>query len=790
MDFKLLSNYPKISDTLSEEFRALILMHMAKNKATRPQYLLNLYSSFLDIINLKNEHTERYSGLDILNDADAFYQQSHILIGFIHVEGKFSLGRKIALSCSVKHIFSGIAKNKGLYFPAMRWSSIDMIFIEKCIKLYHDKDKNITKLAYYNGWSAVDKEGNNHNLSLAKVYDSYGRDFTKLIQNTLQVYIRTQKIGSAGQINTRLISLLNNFTELRPNLLELKVALEPQNMTRFFLEILNLRLGRVVHNGESTKHFLSSKWPCIVRYYTDCFVRGGLFEEPIHDLITPAFKASKTKMSVSEGGLHKKQSVRLLTNIPLSITDSQAIERIFERVNRDIDHVRVVSQQLVDKIIYRHERNQELLKIGVVKPLSGNHCGATKYPDGLENLANTLATFNHYRFGFDGSKHNKYLLFLGCLGKSELLRKELNLPTIETIIPFLVQLVLEHPKLTPAWFIGWRLFSKNGDQIGFKQSGEQYVIVSNKERRGAHLAEQIIILTEHSKHIVESLISHTQLAREELKKQGCSDWRYMLITATGLSSKPKKVVQIATTRKEHKQFQNAFIAQSISRDGQVILSESESRDLADAINLRNVRSSRAVQVYLETYSVDAMVEALGHAKYTPDLLSRYLPDVILEYFNSRWVRIFQNAIIYEAMKDSPYLLDAVDLSPDELDRFLLNHSLGPLPEHIKKGKEVASSINREPNAIRSFDEIIVMLSVPLLQMLIAISNIVEKAQDGETLPEICEKWYETAVFIINHLTISTNGKSKCLATASALPFLEEAKLNPLNVHKIKDALCR
>ena len=425
-----------------------------------------------------------------------------------------------------------------------------------------------------------------------------------------------------------------------------------------------------------------------------------------------------------------------------------------------------------------------------MKPSSGNNRGNIKYPGGMDNFANTYATFNHYRFGFSRHSNSGYLLFLGCVSKSEILRKELNLPTIETIMPFLTQLVLEHPKLTPAWFIEWQLFSKNGDQIGFKQSGKQYVIVSNKGRRGPKLAEQVIILNEHSKHIVEALITHTKLARDELKKQGCSDWRYMLITATALTYKPRRVVQIATNRGEHKKFQSAFIVESTNCDGRIILSKSESSELADVINLRNVRSSRAIQVYLETYSVDAMVEALGHAKYTPDLLSRYLPDVILEYFNNRWVRIFQNAIIYEAMKDSPYLLDAVDLSPDELDRFLLNHSLGPLPEHIKKGKEVASSINSEPNAIRSFDEIIVMLSVPLLQMLIAISDIVEKAQDGETLPEICEKWYETAVFIINHLTISTNGESKCLATASALPFLEEAKLNPLNVHKIKDALCR
>jgi hypothetical protein len=44
-----------------------------------------------------------------------------------------------------------------------------------------------------------------------------------------------------------------------------------------------------------------------------------------------------------------------------------------------------------------------------------------------------------------------------------------------------------------------------------------------------------------------------------------------------------------------------------------------------------------------------MAEALGHKYYRPELLSFYLPESILNFFQSRWIRIFQKGIICEAI---------------------------------------------------------------------------------------------------------------------------------------------
>ena len=74
-----------------------------------------------------------------------------------------------------------------------------------------------------------------------------------------------------------------------------------------------------------------------------------------------------------------------------------------------------------------------------------------------------------------------------------------------------------------------------------------------------------------------------------------------------------------------------------------------------------------------------MAEALGHKDYFPDLLDRYLPRPIREFFQERWIRIFQTGIIVEALKDSPYLLRASSFeSMSDLDEFLRVHVLKKL----------------------------------------------------------------------------------------------------------------
>ncbi|WVV47951.1 hypothetical protein THH46_30435 [Pseudomonas sp. NA13] len=71
-----------------------------------------------------------------------------------------------------------------------------------------------------------------------------------------------------------------------------------------------------------------------------------------------------------------------------------------------------------------------------------------------------------------------------------------------------------------------------------------------------------------------------------------------------------------------------------------------------------------------------MSEALGHKSFDPSLLARYLPAPIWDFFQDRWIRIFQAGIIIEAMDGSPYKLKASGFDTlEQVEEFLLNHSI-------------------------------------------------------------------------------------------------------------------
>ncbi|MGL4224409.1 MAG: hypothetical protein ACRCSE_04595 [Vibrio sp.] len=116
--------------------------------------------------------------------------------------------------------------------------------------------------------------------------------------------------------------------------------------------------------------------------------------------------------------------------------------------------------------------------------------------------------------------------------------------------------------------------------------------------------------------------------------------------------------------------------------------------------------------YLKDKDVSLMAKSLGHDKYRQDLLSHYLPEPILQYFQSRWIRIFQKGIICEAMKDNKNLLKASSFNNiKELERFLFNHAL-----------KIKQSDSEDVAGNDANGKVLVGINVEVLKVLLAIQN--------------------------------------------------------------------
>lgn len=165
----------------------------------------------------------------------------------------------------------------------------------------------------------------------------------------------------------------------------------------------------------------------------------------------------------------------------------------------------------------------------------------------------------------------------------------------------------------------------------------------------------------------------------------------MFLTCITGFSRPSPITSVLSVHND----KSAAFKNRLKQFRQVI-GESEDQELHHLVsNLSptKFRATKGLQVYLDTGSAKAMSEALGHTKYKPELLSHYLPEPILAFFQSRWIRIFQKGIICESMKDSSMLLQASNFnSIEDLDKFLKSHvfSLPNIAHEVPKTKSMAA----------------------------------------------------------------------------------------------------
>lgn len=184
-----------------------------------------------------------------------------------------------------------------------------------------------------------------------------------------------------------------------------------------------------------------------------------------------------------------------------------------------------------------------------------------------------------------------------------------------------------HPKLASKL----QLFDEHGKKACYFQSGPQYILSSEKERRGRALAQQDVVLNDFSKSIIDFIIEHTQYAREYLKSIGNPDWKYLLLTCSlhkVVNPKAKSLlyknhVSLARFLKEKKRTLTEFK-----------LSEQEVGIMISTPMHRSIRRHRVLQIYLETRSQSAAAEALGHKGMQPQLLESYLPKPLMEFLQS------------------------------------------------------------------------------------------------------------------------------------------------------------
>lgn len=777
MNPKTLNELSLLKTALSVEYsNYLTLAAESSVSPGRRQQVLNIYAAYCYLVGKSN-----YSALEILNDSSSLKAHFQSLIGFVYSSDDITIMRRYSLGHQLKLLFRYIAQDKHLTLNEVKLSNLKITEdAMSCLAQFRMLNIDKTKAAYLIGWHVVSKEGKKQEVCLDTLYVNFGEAFTNKVHLALKNYALTQK-------SSTLTNLLKLFKRLFVGIstvysdrdgLTIEALLSHRHVQLFFHKVFKVLFAHSQAAQNSPKVF-HADWRNTIGYYTECFISTGVFAEPHKPFITPNWKDPKDTAPtfLIGGNATQPENLRWFANIPLKVKDEEAVSIIQQRIERDMAHIKHVCLLKLKELLEREDRNKAFRSAGSVKPLSSNsHNRQYHNLVGTDKLDNTVATFYAHGIAAKGNYPN----FLGFSGNVGELNTELNLPTKSTLNVLLTLLVMEHPLITPGWLAKWDLFDVNGNMVGYKLVGNQHIAVSWKSRKGATNAQQEVVLNEFSKSIVEFLIQHTQLSREQLKQKGDVYWRKMILTAT--HSNVIRPVSLNATLHSANDFYDWLQDKSLFDMNSDITSK-DTKAISDIHTLRSIRRHRGFQIYLETRSMDAVAEALGHEKKDVNLLTSYLPKPLMDFFNARWIRQFQNAILLEAMKDSVHRLDAVNMRAQDIEEFLNNHGISNIPEYFDHRFVQQATTDNEVSESLGFDQLTYTISTSLLQLLMAIRLAVESSDDGESFLDIVAHWYQSAVFVLDTLS---SGKHS--ADNELMEMLDIATNNKLDTGLIKGAL--
>ncbi|HHY0446265.1 TPA: hypothetical protein ACVU4T_003198 [Vibrio parahaemolyticus] len=778
MNVKTLNELSLLKTALSVEYsNYLALAAESSVSPNRIQSLLNLYAAYCYLIEQGN-----YSALEILNDSSLLNAHFQSLIGFVYSNDNITTSLRYAHANSLKTLFRYIAQDKHLTLNEVKLSDSKITEdASSCLAQFRKHNIDKSKVYYLDGWQVLSKEGKEHEAHLDTLYVNFGEVFTNKVHLALKNYAFTQKSSSITRALIELKKLFVGFSTVYTDRdgLTIEALLSRNHVQLFFHKVFKVLFVRSQAAQNCPKNF-HAKWRNTINYYTECFINTGVFAEPYKPFIVPDWKDPKDAAPIFSigGNATMPENLRWFANIPLKIKDEEAVSIIQQRVERDMAHIRHVCLLKFEELLEREDRNKAFQSKGSVKPLSSNSHNHQYYNlVGADKLDNTVATF--YAHGI-AAKDTSYKSFLGFQSNASQLNTELNLPTKSTLNVLLTLLVMEHPLITPSWLAKWCLFDVNGNMVGYKQVGNQHIAVSCKSRKGATNAQQEVVLNEFSKSIVEFLIQHTRMSREHLKQKGNVNWRKMILTATATNViRPSNLNQTLHTAND---FYNWLQSETLfDKSSDITLEDAQA--ISDIHSLRSIRRHRGFQIYLETRSMDAVAEALGHEKKDANLLTSYLPKPLMDFFNARWIRQFQNAILLEAMKESVHRLDAVNMSAQDIEEFLSNHGISNIPEHFDHGFTQQTTTDSEVSESLGFDQLTYTISTSLLQLLMAIRFVIESSDDEESFLDIVAHWYQSAVFVLDTLS---SGKHS--ADDDLMGMLDIATNNTLDTDSIKEVL--
>lgn len=610
-------------------------------------------------------------------------------------------------------------------FPLVTSSGVTVApEVQFCIDEYSRLPVSEEKLWLWRGWITQTRSGQPIGLQLFPVCKRMGRQFTDQLFSALDVYCRARRGNQLTGLNE-----LANFIREYPQACTPEALRDRKFTTLFWREFLKFYMVTRFAGGSGPRiSTLVSEWrKRVVAFVTRALEPSGLFARPLGEFPSPKPKyVTGTRTNIRTTADGEEVKTKLITNIPLHVTDDEAMQLLFYQIQADHDVFIQWAEWAVKDIWHRRERQIALIPGGIVREddhgtsnwrrKKGNRDRSWDIDrSNPKHLHNAAATFHH--FGYQVEVRNGELRNVYPEPMAQTAR-ELGLPVTDALYPHCILLVAEHPEITPSFLENLELFDRNEQRCGFVSTDGGSLLVGCKFRKGARLGEQKVALTQRTAAVVQQIIELTQSVRAYLKIQNNDDWRYLLLTCKRGFGYPARVTELSTTTSNRGRI--ATFADSLGNTS--MLPYEDRLALVRQFSLVALRSSAAVLVYLRTESVEAMAKALGHATYQHRLLCSYLPEPIAAFFRDRWIRLFQTGVVVQALEGSDFLIEATEFeSMNQLDEFLHNHALKLPPPAAVDDQDAAPDCGNATN----YGRVVFGVNTRILTALISLQAAVK-----------------------------------------------------------------
>lgn len=782
MNFEQVKYYD-LKGILDESFISFVHEELGSSSfKSKLNFILKMLAIYKDVT---NESTVKGLNLDLLfidnNKVDKFYKG---FLGFIYCFLSSTIKIKYNYQQIITKIFEVSTSKKSINFTKIICSPLVITDdIEKCISVFKKENINEWKENFYKGWSIKLSNQIVITLDLGSIYLTYGNEYCNKVYKMIQSYESKNINEKSIYRKTRIIShFYNCVTKIYKNLESLKDAFNSINSNDTLIKIHNLFLLEHMQKENDLKGFDSYRKALIAIYQEH--VLHELFEIPDFEIflpkITKQVMVPKTNLKLNAVKAQIEDN-KLITVVPLALTDEEAKDHLLKDIINDINHIVHCCETYRKEVINEYRNFLAKGKIGQIKQpkTEKNFWIENPVKVGLDNLNNVFATYQHHPFVHPIVSNYRNFLKMDDDNNS------IFFVNYARIYCYLILLINEHPQITESALCNTKVY-EDGKFTGIQHIGNDAFITLYKNRRGKLLAEQKITLNARSLELYKELIEITSFARSYLKSINDPNYEYLILINTTPFTLPKrpKVFVNPSTYDTRKYFNDCFIKESCNEDGSPLYSVDQAEKILERITLTKFRASCGVRVYIETLSSLAMSKALGHKEYSKKLIETYLPAPIYNFFSERWIRIFQNAFIFEVMQESEFLFDAIDIKPEDLKKFLKNHKLENIPNFMQGHKNFVTSERTEP-----MSQAIIPISIGLLQWLIGLKNYVESIKHCNVVSELAQTWYECATFILMQINLSLEDKNSNLILDNRIfEMYSQAKNHPLPLKIIQMAL--